>query len=286
MFENGLLRALSEEDRAAVVPALRRVEFHRGKVLEESAECANQACFIETGLASVVARSPQGEVGVGVIGYDGMTGTSILLGGGPPSNETRVHASGFALAIEASTLRRLLRERPRLNDLLLRYVQVCLTQASQNALCNSHARMEEKLARWILMSHDRFRGDDLTVTHEFISLMLGVRRQGITVAMHELEGEGLIKASRETIRVLDRDGLIARARGAYGICEAEYERLIGEWRPHGRGSSAGSGERGLELLVPAARDGRARSEILAGRNASETGGQDGSRRKPDRGANE
>lgn len=250
--ENGLLRALSDQDRNALQPLLKRVDLHRGQVLEGPALAIDHALFLETGLASVVALSPQGEVGVGVVGYDGMTGIGIVLGGGRPANETRIHAAGSALAIAASDLRNLQRERPALNDLLLRYVQVSLTQASQNALCNSLARMEEKLARWILMSHDRFRGNDLTVTHEFISLMLGVRRQGITVAMHELEGGGLIKSTRENIRVLDRDGLIARAAGAYGICEEEYERLIGNWRPHGDGRTRGGTPTRPDLVSPAA----------------------------------
>jgi CRP-like cAMP-binding protein len=110
---------------------------------------------------------------------------------------------------------------------LLRYVHVFMVQNSQTALANGRGTLDERLARWLLMWHDRINRSELIVTHEFLALLLGVRRQGITVTLHELEGQGLIRAARNRVHILDRDGLRRAANGFYGIPEAEYDRLIG-----------------------------------------------------------
>jgi CRP-like cAMP-binding protein len=228
---NGLLRALSRDDRELLWPALERVELQRGHVLESPGRSAGCAFFIETGLASVVAQSPDRSYCMGVVGNDGMTGLDILLDAQRSVNESMVQAAGSALRIDSEALRRAFSESSSLRSVLLRYVHVFMVQISQTALTNVRAGLVERLARWILMSHDRFQRDDLTVTHDFISLMLGVRRQGVTMSMHILEGEHLIKSTRDHIRVLDRGGLIAKAAGSYGVCEAEHERLIGPFAP-------------------------------------------------------
>jgi CRP-like cAMP-binding protein len=138
------------------------------------------------------------------------------------------------MRIEAAALQGALEASATLRILLLRHVHAFMVRANQTALTNGHGRMVERLARWILMSHDRFKGDELAVTHEFVALMLGVRRQGVTVALHVLEGMGLIRSTRAHIRVLNRKGLIELASGSYGKCEAEYERLIGHYCEHRR----------------------------------------------------
>jgi CRP-like cAMP-binding protein len=107
------------------------------------------------------------------------------------------------------------------------YVQAFMSQTAQTALTNGRAKLEERLARWILMAHDRTDGDTLDLTHEFLALMLGVRRPGVTIAMHFLEGAGLIRSTRRAILIVDRDGLEQHADGSYGVPEAEYERLLG-----------------------------------------------------------
>jgi CRP-like cAMP-binding protein len=223
---NRLLRALSAADRELLGPSFERVELDRGTVLEEIGAQTEYAFFLETGLAAVVAHSPQRRIGVGVVGNDGMTGLDLVQDAGRAANETVVQAAGSALRIEGDKLRRVLETSITLRHMLLRYAHVFMVQASQTALTNAHATMEERLARWILMSHDRFAGDDLRVTHEFIALMLGVRRAGITTAIHMLEGNHLIRSTRDILHVDDRKGLVALASGSYGVCEAEYERLI------------------------------------------------------------
>lgn len=229
--ENRLLRILSPSDRNLLRPALSAIALDRGHVLEAVGASTGQAFFIETGLAAVVARSPGREIGVGVIGNDGMTGLDLVLEAGLAANQTVVQSAGKAVCIPAAALQEAMTRSVTLHTLLLRYAHVFMVQASQTALTNGHASIEERLARWVLMSHDRFSGNDLTVTHEFISLMVGVRRQGITEALHLLEGRHLIQSTRDRLHVVNRPGLIALASGSYGVCEAEYERLIdGQFR--------------------------------------------------------
>ena len=223
---NRLMRALLPSDQSVLLPALSMVALQRGHVLEAAGSTIEQAYFPETGLAAIVAQSPGREIGVGVVGNDGMTGCAIVMEAGIAANQTVVQSAGNAVSILAADLRKALKVSATLRTLLLRYAHVFAIQASQTALTNGHASIEERTARWVLMSHDRFSASDMTVTHEFISLMVGVRRQGITEALHALEGRHLIRSTRENLHVVDRAGLIALASGSYGICEAEYERLI------------------------------------------------------------
>jgi hypothetical protein len=106
------------------------------------------------------------------------------------------------------------------------YAQAFLAQTSQTALANGRGKLAERLARWLLMWHDRLQDDNISITHEFLAVLLGVRRPGLTLTLHVLEGKGLIKASRNLIRIADRAGLEKAADGFYGIPEAEYDRLI------------------------------------------------------------
>jgi CRP-like cAMP-binding protein len=117
---------------------------------------------------------------------------------------------------------------PRLREVLLRFVQSFLIQATHTAISNGSARLEERLARWLLMAHDRIESDDLPLVHEFLALMLGVRRPGVTIGIHSLEGAGLIEARRGVIKILDRKGLEDAANASYGVPEAEYRRLMRE----------------------------------------------------------
>ena len=114
-----------------------------------------------------------------------------------------------------------------LTAILLRYSHVFLIQGSQTALANGRGRLDERLARWLLMWHDRIQANDLVITHEFLALLLGVRRPGVTVALHALEGNGLIRCSRNQVQIVDRKGLNRAANGFYGVPEAEYDRSIG-----------------------------------------------------------
>ena len=164
---------------------------------------------------------------VGLIGREGMSGLSVLLGTDRSPNDTIFQHVGVGLRITAVELRKAMLKSAPLRRQLQLYVHSFLIQVTQTARANARNKIEERLARWLLMAHDRLGTDELTITHEFLSVMLGVRRPGVTVALSLLEKSGLISTDRGVISVLDRTGLKRAANGAYGVAEAEYNRVFG-----------------------------------------------------------
>ena len=156
-----------------------------------------------------------------------MVGAShVLLGSDRVPYRHFVQMADHALSIRAGIVSAAVDESPTLRKLLLRYVLTEMIQVRQTAIVNATFEIEVRLARWLLMCHDRAEGDELLLKHEFLSMMLGVRRSGVTLAMQQLEGAGRIRARRGRITVLDRELLEEMANGSYGTPEAEYARLI------------------------------------------------------------
>ena len=155
-----------------------------------------------------------------------MTGLSIVLDDDRSVNQTFMQSDGTALRMSADRLRAALRDSPTLRSSLLRYGQAFIVQTSQTALVNGRAKLEARLTRWLLMVHDRFDQNAFPFTHRLIAMMLGVRRAGVTTALHTLEGHKLIKARRGQITVVDRKGLEALSDPSYGVPESEYARLV------------------------------------------------------------
>jgi CRP-like cAMP-binding protein len=185
-------------------------------------------CFIERGLASVVATSSDGEaIECGHIGPEGMTGAHVVLKTDRTPNKAFMQIAGVGLTVPVGVLEEMLEQVPAARDLICNFVHTAEMQLAHSALANARYNMLERLARWILMCHDRVDGDNLTLTHEFLSLMIGVRRSGVTDELHKIEGTRAIKATRGNIRVRNRGQLEEIAGGCYGAPEAEYERLIG-----------------------------------------------------------
>jgi CRP-like cAMP-binding protein len=225
---NRLLAALSPADFSRLEPQLEPIPLPVRACLAEPNRSIEHVYFLEQGIASVVASTPQGRrIEVGIIGREGLTGLPVLLGTERSPHACFVQTAGSGLRIQADALRRALGASSALHQHLLRFVQAFLVQMGQTALANGSHVIEERLARWLLMCHDRVDGDRLSTTHEFLSLMLGVRRAGVTVALRVLEERGLIATKRGQVTVLDRAGLEGVAGDSYGLCEAEYERLIG-----------------------------------------------------------
>jgi CRP-like cAMP-binding protein len=164
---------------------------------------------------------------VGVIGPEGMTGLSILHGVSRAPHASFVQIPCRAVRVEALTLNRAIRASRSLHDNLLLYAQTFSIQQSYTTLCNGHFKIDQRLARWILMAQDRAEREDLPLTHEFLSLMLGVRRAGVTNALAALEGLGAIKGRRGGLSVRDRPILMDQAGEGYGASEAEYARIMG-----------------------------------------------------------
>jgi len=224
---NILLRGLSAQDFALIRPRLEPSTLQARDVLEEVNRPIEHAYFPEDSLISVMAALRDGKaIEVGMVGREGMIGTAIVLGNGKPLNECRVQLEGSALRIPAAGLRELLSRSASLHAHFLRYVQVMLVQATQTALVNSHLTVEKRLARWLLMMHDRIGEDEFDLTHEFLAAMLGVRRPGVTVALHMLEGRHFIRSTRSHIGIRDRAGLEEFVASGYGIPEEHYRRLF------------------------------------------------------------
>lgn len=224
-IRNRLLASLSEEDFALVGPHLAERRVGLGDVLIEPHAPITRVYFPESGLASFVSAS-EVETEVGIIGREGFVGSSVLLevDRGPLKAAGQIAGEGFD--IQTSILLEAVGKSRTLRSLLLRYVHVFMMQAASTVYANAHFSVEQRLARWLLMTHDRLDGDDLMLTHEFLAIMLCVRRPGVTVATHVLEGHHVIKARRGCISIRDRIKLAELAGDSYGMAEAEYERVI------------------------------------------------------------
>jgi CRP-like cAMP-binding protein len=156
-----------------------------------------------------------------------MTGLPIVLGNHRSPHSTYIQAAGKGKCIPSGALRKATQTSQSLRDALLKYVQAFGVQTTHTAISNAQSRMDIRLARWLLMAHDRIGADTLPLTHEFVSLMLAVRRAGVTDALNELRTKGLISHKRGEVTVCDRKGLERVAGESYGVPEAEYRRLIG-----------------------------------------------------------
>ncbi len=207
------------------------MELPKGHLIVEADAVFERAVFPETGLASVVNRRFNGrQLEVGVFGRDGMGSAGLVLGTDRTPHAIFMQVAGWGWEIGADALRSAMASHAGLKALLLRYVQAFMIQVAQTALSNGTCTIEQRLARWLLMVHDRADGDELRLTHEFLSIMLGVRRTGVTLAIHMLEGAHMISARRGSVTILDRSKLVAAAADGYGPAEAEYGRLIGPLR--------------------------------------------------------
>jgi CRP-like cAMP-binding protein len=224
--QNHLLAALSPDDYALLQPHLEPVSLKLRQVLEPANKAIKQNYFLTDGLASVIAIGKNGyRLEVGIIGRDGMTGLPVVVGNDRSPNETFIQVEGEGFRIASGELREGMRKSPSLHRVLLSFVHAFMVQTAHTALSNGTAKVEQRLARWLLMAQDRLGVGEVPLTHEFLSLMLGVRRVGVTIASNQLERKGFIRLSRGRIQIVDRRGLIGAANGSYGIPEATARRL-------------------------------------------------------------
>jgi CRP-like cAMP-binding protein len=213
--KNRILSRLSAADFALLQPHLEPIELPLRHILEVPKKSISHGYFIEYGLASIVAANKHKRLEVGLIGCEGMTGIPIVLGNDSSPNETFIQVAGNGMRIAADKLRKAILQSRSLERALLSFAHAFMNQTASTALSNGTATLEERLARWLLMANDRLRGDEVPLTHEFLSLMLGVRRAGVTVALHYLEQRALIRLARKQIMITDRKGLEAAANGTY-----------------------------------------------------------------------
>ena len=224
---NRLLAALPPDDAAWLAPHLERVALEIGQVLAAPGEPYTHVYFPETAVVSVVNRMADGAgVEVGTIGNEGLMGLAVYLDAGASESQTFCQLPGPALRVPAAAVTEAA-ARPGVRRLFNRYTQAYLTQVAQGAACNRLHHLEARCARWLLMTHDRVGGADaFPLKQEFLALMLGVRRPGVTVAAGALQDAGLIRYRRASIRVLDRVGLEAASCECYGIVRRQFDQLL------------------------------------------------------------
>jgi len=216
MSRNRILSRLSRQDFALLEPLLEPVDLPVRKTLEARKKRIEHVYFIESGFASVVADGTgRPSIEVGIIGREGMTGLAILLGSDRAQHETYIQAAGSGLRMGAKELRHAIDRSTTLHRAMLLYVHAFLLQTTTTALANGRSKIEERLARWLLMADDRIDGKELPLTHEFLGLMLGTHRPGVTVALQALERAGLITTRRSLITIVDRKSLEKSSNGTY-----------------------------------------------------------------------
>ncbi len=223
---NFLLSRLTGSDFDALGD-LERIELPLRFVQDRPGEPIEHVYFANEGLSSKIAVTQSGKrLEVGVIGREGMTGLAVVHGDSQTPHETFMQVAGEGYASAPTDCAARCKPAAPLRQFLLRYAQAFSVQVAHTALANGRYSIGERLARWLLMSQDRI-GDELYLTHEFLSLMLGVRRAGVTEALQRLEGMKAIRSTRRHVTVLHRGKLEKCAGDCYGTPEAEYERLVG-----------------------------------------------------------
>ena len=223
---NRLLASLSLDDFALVQPHLEAVSLEVRHHLFKADQKIAHVTFPESGVASIVADTAEGRFEVGMVGSEGLVGVPIVLGVDRSPHTCLVQATGEAFRIGADELQAAMDHSSTLRALLLRFVHTFIVQVSQTAYANAGYSIEERLARWLLMTHDRLERDDMPITHEFMSIMLGTRRPGVTLAVQMLEGVGAIRATRGHITLRDREKLEQLASQSYGFAEREYSNVF------------------------------------------------------------
>lgn len=223
-----LLALLPPHEFASVTDALTPVDLPKGEVIASANGTIEYVYFLCSGIGSVVTASKDGQRSeAGMVGREGFCPTSAGVGGTISVHEVLMQVSGEAYRMPIDAVNDTLSANPIFANLLARFIQTFAAQISYTALCNANYQVDQRLARWLLMCHDRLDDDEISLTHDFVSLMLAVRRPSITNAFHVLEGMKLVVAERGRVTIRDRKGLEEFAGGAYGEPEAEYRRLIG-----------------------------------------------------------
>lgn len=227
-IRNRLLAMLPADEAAHLRSRLQPVELEIRKILQVPEEPIKAIYFPEAGYCSRLAPMDDGDSAeLGLIGNEGMVGMSSLLGADHDSFEIMVQVSGTALRMEMGAFHEELERLPAFRSVLLRFALAHFEQVARTGACNGRHNIDQRLGRWLLMAHDRVGEDSFPMTHEFLSMMLGVRRAGITVAAGALQKAGLIRYERGWIAILDRPGLEAATCECYGMVRRAEERLFG-----------------------------------------------------------
>jgi CRP-like cAMP-binding protein len=229
---NQLLAALSEQEYSHTYPSLKLVSMPLGTVLYESGDVLSHVYFPTDCIVSLLYVLENGaSAEISVVGNEGLIGIAVFMGGETTPNRAIVQSAGHAYSLPASLLKEVFHRSGEMQRLLLRYTQALITQMAQTAVCNRHHSVDQQLCRWLLLSLDRIEGNELTMTHELIANMLGVRREGVSEAAGKLQDLGAIRYGRGKVTVLDRDKLEALSCECYAVVRKETDRLRAPPRP-------------------------------------------------------
>lgn len=224
---NRLLAALPAGVYARLEPHLESIPLSLGSVIYEANDTLSHVYFPTTAIVSLLYTMENGaSAEMGVVGCDGVVGIAVFMGGDTTPSRAVVQIAGDALRLELQYFRDEFKRIGELHRLLLLYTQALLTQFSQTAVCNRLHSVDQRLCRCLLLSHDRVQSNELAMTQELISKILGVRREGISVAAHQLQDAGLIRYSRGHITIVDRAGLESRVCECYQVVKSECDRLL------------------------------------------------------------
>jgi CRP-like cAMP-binding protein len=229
-YQNRLLQLADTSDRLLLEPHLEYLNMKQGDVCIEQMAPLDHVYFPGTCLSSTIMPDEEnGTSEIGMQGYEGLIGIPAILGADQSPHKVFLQVGGPLWRIRTAQLRQAMDQSASLRNMLLKYAHVFLIQTGQTAHVNARFKLEERLARWLLMCADRV-GPQLSLTHDYLAYMLGVRRSGVTNGIHILEGDGLITSTRGLLVIRNRAGLEVLAGRSYGIPEAEYARVIGPLR--------------------------------------------------------
>ena len=225
--QNYLLAALPVEVFQRLQPNLEAVSLALGEVIYEAHDTLAHVYFPTTAIVSLLYTMENGRSAeMGIVGCDGLVGIAVFMGGDTTPNRAVVQSAGDALRLPLNAFRDELRRTGELHRLLLLYTQALLTQMSQAAVCNRLHSLDQRLCRWLLLSHDRLGSDNLVMTQELMANVLGVRREAVSVAAHQLQKTGLIRYKRGHITIVDRVGLESTVCECYQVVKSECDRLL------------------------------------------------------------
>lgn len=234
--KNYLLATLIEPEFSRINHNLEPITLKLGQVMHESGDPMEYAYFPTTAIFSLLSIMENGATAeIGVVGNDGVLGIELFMGGETSTSRAIVQSAGHCCRMRAKDLKEEFTKGGPFQRLLLRYTQALIAQISQTAVCNRLHSVEQQLCRWLLLSHDRLNSDKLVMTHDLISNMLGVRREGVTLAAQKLVARNLITSVRGTMTIINREGLEDAVCECYEVVNVEYNRLLGRGisRRHG-----------------------------------------------------
>jgi len=228
---NRLLDLLTRNDNESLRPHLETVALEYRKPLYDADTPIEYVWFIETGVGSLVTTMENGDAAeVGTIGNEGMVGLPVLLGDHRAPTTVYIQVPGAGLRMKATLFREALERSGSMRKVMFHYAHAFFNQVAQSAACNQFHPLRQRCCRWLLMTHDRMQSDDFLLTQEFLAMMLGVQRTGVTSAAGALQRQGLIRYKRGHVTIIDRAGLEDHSCECYGISKREFDRLLGTGR--------------------------------------------------------